>query len=50
MITNGNIYIITRNFDAAVDFYKKLFERDVLSQNKTRYASFQIDGFGWKYH
>ncbi len=46
MITNGNIYIITRNFDAAVDFYKKLFERDVLSQNKTRYASFQIDGLG----
>lgn len=46
MITFGNIYIITKDFEAAVSFYKKLFERDVVSQNKTRYASFQIDGLG----
>ncbi|RKI27203.1 glyoxalase/bleomycin resistance/dioxygenase family protein [bacterium 1xD8-6] len=46
MITFGNIYIITKDFEAAVDFYKKLFERDVVAQNKSRYAIFQIDGLG----
>lgn len=45
MITFGNIYIITKDFEAAVSFYKKLFEKDC-SQNKSRYASFQIDGLG----
>lgn len=43
MITFGNIYIITKDFEAAVDFYKKLFKRDVVAQNKSRYAIFQID-------
>lgn len=46
MITFGNIYIITKDFEAAVNFYRKLFERDVVGQNKTRYAVFQIDGLG----
>jgi Glyoxalase/Bleomycin resistance protein/Dioxygenase superfamily. len=44
VITFGNIYIITKDFDGALDFYKKLFEKDVAAQNKTRYASFQLDG------
>lgn len=46
MITYGNIYIITKNFEAELDFYKKLFERDTACQNKTRYAVFQMDGLG----
>lgn len=46
MITYGNIYIITKNFEAALDFYRKLFERDTACQNKTRYAIFQMDGLG----
>lgn len=46
MITFGNIYLITKDFEAAVDFYRKLFERDVVGQNKSRYAVFQIDGLG----
>ena len=44
MITFGNIYIITSDFEKAVSFYKKLLERDISFQNKTRYAQFHIDG------
>lgn len=44
MITFGNIYIVTKDFEAALSFYRKLFERDVVSRNKSRYANFQIDG------
>lgn len=29
MITFGNIYLITKDFEAAVNFYRELFERDV---------------------
>jgi len=46
MITFGNIYIITKDFEAAVNFYRKLFERDIAGQNKSRYVVFQIDGLG----
>lgn len=46
MITFGNIYLITKDFEAAMNFYRKLFERDVVRQNKLRYAVFQIDGLG----
>ncbi len=46
MITYGTVYFISRNFNKALEFYRKLFERDVVSQNKTRFACFQIDGFG----
>lgn len=46
MITFGTVYIITQDFEGALEFYKKLFERDVAAQNKTRFACFQIDGLG----
>lgn len=46
MITYGNIYLITSNFKKAVEFYQKLFEKDVEAQNKTRFAVFNIDGLG----
>lgn len=46
MITFGNIYIITKDFDKSVEFYKKLFEKDVTAQNKSRYAIFSINGLG----
>lgn len=46
MITYGTVYIISLHFNKALEFYRKLFERDVISQNKTRFACFQIDGFG----
>ena len=46
MITFGNIYLITKDFEAAVNFYRELFERDVVRQNKSRYAVFLIDGLG----
>lgn len=45
MITFGNIYIITSDFEKSVCFYKKLFEKDVDAQNKTRYAQFHLQGF-----
>lgn len=44
MINNGSIYIITHDFEKCLDFYKKLLERDVVSQNATRFAVFSIDG------
>lgn len=34
MITFGNIYLITRDFEAAVNFYRKRFERDVVRQTE----------------
>ena len=46
MITFGNIYIITHDFDKSVSFYKELFQKDVQAQNKTRYAIFEINGLG----
>lgn len=44
MITLGSIYIITADFERTLDFYRKLLQRDVIAQNKTRFAVFQIDG------
>lgn len=44
MIIFGNIYIITSEFEKAVDFYRSLFEKDVEFKNKTRYAQFQVNG------
>ena len=44
MITLGSIYIITADFDRTLDFYRKLLQREVIAQNKTRFAVFQIDG------
>ena len=44
MITYGTVYIITQDFEKALEFYRKLFKREVIAQNKTRFASFRIDG------
>lgn len=44
MITYGSIYIITKDFEKSVTFYKTLFEKDVDAQNKTRFAIFNLDG------
>lgn len=46
MITYGNIYLVTEDFEQLVTFYKTLFEKEVTSQNKTRYAIFDINGLG----
>jgi hypothetical protein len=37
MISNGSIYLIVRDFDKSVQFYKLLLERDVTAQNMNRY-------------
>ncbi len=44
MIEFGSIYLIVRDFDKSVDFYKKLLEVDVSAQNKTRFAIFNTGG------
>lgn len=44
MISQGSIYLIVRDFDKSVQFYKLLFERDVTAQNMNRFAIFHIDG------
>lgn len=44
MYTYGSIYLIAKDFDKSVSFYKALFERDVLDQNKDRFAVFDING------
>lgn len=44
MIEFGSIYLVARDFEKSVDFYKKLFDIDVSSQNKTRFAIFNANG------
>lgn len=44
MISQGSIYLIARDFDESVQFYKSLLERDVAAQNMNRFAVFNIDG------
>ncbi len=44
MITNGSIYLISKDFDKSVHFYKLLLERAVTAQNMNRFAIFNIDG------
>lgn len=45
MITYGSIYIITKDFEKSLSFYKALFEKEVDAQNKTRFAIFHVNGF-----
>ena len=40
----GSIYLIVRDFEKSIDFYKKLLEKNVDAQNMTRFAIFNIDG------
>lgn len=44
MINYGSVYIIAKDFDKSIEFYKLLFEKDVTSQNKNRFAIFKING------
>ncbi len=45
MITKGAIYLIVKDFNRSLDFYKCLLERDVCAQNKNRFAIFDIGDF-----
>lgn len=40
----GSVYLIVKDFNRSVEFYKKLFDKDVSSQNMDRFAIFNIDG------
>lgn len=44
MINFGSVYLVVKDFNKSLDFYKKLFERDVESQNMDRFAAFSVDG------
>lgn len=44
MFTYGSIYLISKDFDKSISFYRALFEREVIEQNKTRFAVFDING------
>ena len=45
MINWGSIYLIVKDFDKSIEFYKKLFEKDVAAQNYNRFAVFDVNGF-----
>ena len=42
MIDSGLVYLIVRDFEKSLAFYKKLLEKDVSAQNKTRFAIFHV--------
>ncbi len=42
MLETGLIYLIVRDFDQSLSFYKQLLERNVSAQNKTRFAMFNV--------
>ncbi|MCI9386257.1 MAG: VOC family protein [Lachnospiraceae bacterium] len=44
MIMYGSIYLIAKDFEKSISFYKALFEKDVHAQNKTRFAVFDTNG------
>lgn len=44
MIRNGSIYLIVKDFDRSVQFYKALLECEVTAQNMTRFAIFHMNG------
>lgn len=44
MINYGSVYLTVKDFEGALDFYKKLLQKDVTDQNMTRFAIFNIDG------
>lgn len=44
MIEFGSIYLVVRDFEKSVDFYKKLLGVEVSAQNKTRFAIFNAGG------
>lgn len=44
MISTGSIYLIVKDFDKSIQFYKLLLEREVVAQNMNRFAIFNMDG------
>lgn len=44
MITYGSIYLISKDFDKSVQFYKLLLERDVTAQNMNLLTNNVPDG------
>lgn len=45
MIKTSSIYLIVKDFEKSLAFYKSLFEKDVDAQNMDRFAMFFINGF-----
>ena len=45
MINFGSIYLISKDFEISVKFYKELLEKDVVAQNMNRFAIFDVNGF-----
>jgi len=44
MIKMGSIYLVVKDFEKSLEFYKQLLEKDVSAQNKTRFAIFNVNG------
>lgn len=44
MINYGSIYLIVKDFNKTVEFYKSLFEKEVAAQNRDLFAIFNVDG------
>lgn len=44
MITYSSIYLIAKDFEKSILFYRALFGKDVHAQNKTRFAVFDTSG------
>ena len=42
VLETGSIYLVVRDFDQSVSFYKQLLEKNVSAQNKTRFAVFNV--------
>ena len=40
----GSIYLIVNDFEKTIEFYEKLLEMSVTSQNMNRFAQFIFDG------
>lgn len=40
----GSVYLIVKDFEKSIDFYRKLLDKDVDAQNMTRFAIFNIEG------
>lgn len=44
MIKAGSIYLVVKDFEKSLEFYKQVLGKDVSAQNKTRFAIFNING------
>lgn len=44
VITTGSVYLIVKDFDKALEFYRQILESDVVAQNMNRFAIFGMKG------